>query len=421
MPRRIRDSRLETRAGRLRLRVAKKPVFMSIGRGLSVGYRRNRTAGTWVFRQSDGNGGFQTKAIGLADDFDDANGEGILDFWQAQDKIKSLAQPDTVRKISQLKVREAFDRYIPKLRAKNVRTAKDTEGRVKKHFLAKFGSYRVIDLTQTEIGNWHASLAKSSDDNEVVRRSKDSANRVLSMVKAFLNHAWQDKKNNIPDNDAWRNVKPFKNVSRAREVRYSPGQARLLIESCIDKCFSDLVKGSYLTGARYGELNGAKIADFDEVAKTLRVSGKTGSRDIILQSSAIVFFKMITKGRPRDAFIFVKADGERWKGSEQTRPMKAAIKKAKLDDRGSLYALRHTYISEAIERNTPLTVLAKNCGTSVRIIEKTYAKVLRTKEREFVERGAPSLRRHSSRVRLLSARPSRKPTSKSLKARSSGN
>src|SRR3984893_12666174 len=97
MPRRIRDSRLETRAGRLRLRVAKKPMFMSIGRGLSVGYRRNRTAGTWVFRRSDGKGGFQTKDIGSADDFDEANGEDILDFWQAQEKIKSLAQPDTAR------------------------------------------------------------------------------------------------------------------------------------------------------------------------------------------------------------------------------------------------------------------------------------------------------------------------------------
>ena len=416
MPRRIRDSRLETRTGRLRLRVAKKPVFMSIGRGLSVGYRRNRTAGTWVFRRSDGKGGFQTKAIGSADDFDEANGEDILDFWQAQEKIKSLAQPDTARKISPLKVSEAFDRYIPKLRAKNARTAKDTEGRVRKHFFPKFESYRVIDLSQTEIGNWHASLTKSSDDDEVVRRSKDSANRVLSMVKAFLNDAWQDKKNNIPNNDAWRNVKPFKNVSRAREVRYSPGQAQLLIESCADKRFADLVRGSYLTGARYGELNGAKIVDFDVVAKTLRVSGKTGSRDIILQSSAIDFFKRITKGRSRDAFIFVKADGGRWKRSEQTRPMKAAIKKANLDDRGCLYALRHAYISEAIERNTPLIVLAKNCGTSVRIIEKTYAKVLRAKEQEFVERGAPSLRRQRSQVRILSAHPPHKDASKSLKA-----
>ena len=364
---------------------------MSIGRGLSVGYRRNRTAGTWVFPQSDGKGGFRTKAIGLADDFDEADDQDILDFWQAQEKIKSLAQPDGVRKISPLKVSEAFDRYIPKLRAKNPRTAKDTEGRVKKHFFPKFRSHRVIDLAQTEIGNWHASLTKTSDDDEVVRRSKDLADRVLSMVKAFLNDAWQDKKNHIPNNDAWRNVKPFKNVSRAREVRYSPGQARLLIECCTDKNFADLVTGSYLTGARYGELNGTKVVDFDVRARTLRVSGKTGSRDIILQSSAIDFFKRITKGRPRERFIFVKSDGEKWKRSEQTRPMKAAIKKARLDDRGSLYTLRHAYISEAVERNIPLTILAKNCGTSVRIIEKTYAKVLRAKEQEFVERGAPSL------------------------------
>jgi hypothetical protein len=238
MPRRIRDSRLETRAGRLRLRLSKKPVFMSIGRGLSVGYRRNRTAGTWVFRQSDGKGGFQTRAIGYADDFNEANSEDILDFWQAQDRIRSLVQSDA-RKISPLRVSEAFDGYIPKLRAKNARTAKDTEGRLAKHFFPKFGRRRVIDLSQTEVGNWHASLAKQSDDEEVVRRSKDSANRVLSMVKAFLNDAWQDKRNHVPSNDAWRNVKPFKNVSRAREVRYSPGQARVLIKSCADKHFAD--------------------------------------------------------------------------------------------------------------------------------------------------------------------------------------
>ena len=174
------------------------------------------------------------------------------------------------------------------------------------------------------------------------------------------------------------NVKPFKKVSRAREVRYSSAQARLLIESCTDKHFADLVRGSYLTGARYGELNGTKTVDFDVRAKTLRVSS--------CSPVPFAFFKKISNGRPRDGFIFVKSDGERWKRSEQTRPMKVAIKKAKLDDRGSLYALRHAYISEAIERNTPLTILAKNCGTSVRIIEKTYAKVLRAKEQEFVER-----------------------------------
>lgn len=39
----------------------------------------------------------------------------------------------------------------------------------------------------------------------------------------------------------------------------------------------------------------------------------------------------------------------------------------------------------------PLTVLAENCGTSVRMIEKTYAKVLADKRREFIVKGAPRM------------------------------
>ena len=39
----------------------------------------------------------------------------------------------------------------------------------------------------------------------------------------------------------------------------------------------------------------------------------------------------------------------------------------------------------------PLTVIAKNCGTSVRMIEKTYAKLLDERERAFIEKGTPSL------------------------------
>ena len=45
----------------------------------------------------------------------------------------------------------------------------------------------------------------------------------------------------------------------------------------------------------------------------------------------------------------------------------------------------------AIEGGVPLNVIADNCGTSVRMIEKTYAKILAEKRRDFIERGTPSL------------------------------
>lgn len=54
MVRRISDKTLESRSARLDKPVRKTPVLVSIGRGLSIGYRRNETAGTWVFCKADG-------------------------------------------------------------------------------------------------------------------------------------------------------------------------------------------------------------------------------------------------------------------------------------------------------------------------------------------------------------------------------
>ena len=62
MVRRLKNAALDSRNARLRLEQSKKPRFVSVGQGLSLGYRRNRTAGTWVFRKADGGGGMQTKA-----------------------------------------------------------------------------------------------------------------------------------------------------------------------------------------------------------------------------------------------------------------------------------------------------------------------------------------------------------------------
>lgn len=71
--------------------------------------------------------------------------------------------------------------------------------------------------------------------------------------------------------------------------------------------------------------------------------------------------------------------------------MKRALTGAGLDSNGTFYALRHSYISRAIEAGVPLNIVAENCGTSVRMIETTYAKVLAGKRREFIARGAPRL------------------------------
>jgi hypothetical protein len=75
MARNIRSNQLESRTNRLKFTIAKKPVFVRIGPGISLGYRRNKTAGTWVLRVADGRGGGKTSAIGHADDYDEPDGQ----------------------------------------------------------------------------------------------------------------------------------------------------------------------------------------------------------------------------------------------------------------------------------------------------------------------------------------------------------
>ena len=107
-------SRASRREARLKLPVAKKPIFTKISPGVGLGYRRNMTAGTWVVRAADGRGGNWTKAIGTADDFDEADGKIVLDFWQARDRAGVIARADRngdQHEGRPATVAEALDRY----------------------------------------------------------------------------------------------------------------------------------------------------------------------------------------------------------------------------------------------------------------------------------------------------------------------
>src|SRR6516164_1761000 len=95
MARSVRKAGLETRTARLKLPVVRKPVFVRIAPGLSLGYRRNQVAGTWVLRLADGKGSATTRAIGTADDFTEADGASVLNYWQAQEKAQSMGRNAT--------------------------------------------------------------------------------------------------------------------------------------------------------------------------------------------------------------------------------------------------------------------------------------------------------------------------------------
>src|SRR5271167_2781564 len=92
MTRRVRNSRIESRAARAKLKPSSAPTYADLGGKLHLGYRSSaKGAGSWVARRYAGAGRYLTETIAEADDLADADGLGVLDFNQAQLRARDWA------------------------------------------------------------------------------------------------------------------------------------------------------------------------------------------------------------------------------------------------------------------------------------------------------------------------------------------
>lgn len=409
MARTVRDTNLETREARLRLKKRGKPYYRLMEQGLHIGYRRLKGGtGNWVARHYVGDQKYEVETIGPADDYSDADGVKILNFGQAQTKARELmvSRAHTAAgKPGPLTVKTIVEDYITFLETHG--SSADFSRYAAKAFIYdQLGSLEVGSLTTEKLRKWHGNIALTGarirvkkgaeqrfreidDPEEHQRRRRSSANRILTVLKAALNMAWHDKK--IPTDEAWRSVKPFKGVDGAR-VRYLElaEVKRLLNGSAPD--FRKLCRGALETGARYGELGRLKVADFnrDSGTVTIRKSKSNKVRHIVLTEDGIEFFGSITAGRPGSKFLFLKDNGETWKKDHQKEPLAKANKRSKLDPPSGFHTLRHTWASHAVMRGVPLMVVAKNLGhKDTRMVEKHYGHLAPNYVTDAIRAGAP--------------------------------
>jgi hypothetical protein len=148
---------------------------------------------------------YLTKAIGDADDRFEADGA------------------------TRYTVGDALDDYLENFTGKSREKTRHT---IDRHIRPVLGERRVCELTTAELRKFQTDLANRKsvyrankggiamprpDDGGSIRRGKANANRIFTPLKAALNRAFNDGR--VPDDTAWRRVKPFAKVSVAR-VRY---------------------------------------------------------------------------------------------------------------------------------------------------------------------------------------------------------
>src|SRR5262249_587833 len=129
----------------------------------------------------------------------------------------------------------------------NRKSVRETQNTIDAHILPYFGHKLISELTTKDIKAWHQQLAASAarkrssraanqqytDPAEIdheKRSKKATANRILTVLKAILNKAFQDEM--VNDDLPWRRVKPFEKVDEAKIRFLTEYEAKRLINAC---------------------------------------------------------------------------------------------------------------------------------------------------------------------------------------------
>lgn len=430
MARTVRSANLETRTARLKL-ARGRFHWAAVSEGLALGYRRAIAGhGSWTVRALDRDAGkYVTDRIGRADDYEDADGREILTYFQAAERARTLAAaargmgepargPCTVQTCAQA--------YLEWFRVHRKSYA-GTKTVIDAHILPRLGRRIVAELSTRELSKWHEALAASPArvrgpreasapahrkqdlaDPAVARRRRATANRILSVLRAILNHAWRDGR--APSDAAWRRVKPFHNASEPL-VRYlEPEEARRLVNACAPDLRS-LVRAGLLTGCRYGELVAFQVGDYrppfsaeDAGAVYVRESKSGRPRSVPLSREGAAFFDELAAGRAAGETLLLR-DRRPWGKNHQVRELSLACGRAKIAPAVSFHVLRHTYGSWLAQRGVPLQVIAAALGHSdTRITHKHYGHLAPSYIAQVIRDNLPEIAPATPKVTPLRAR-----------------
>jgi integrase len=379
MARNIRSSRLENRSNRLKLPVAKKPVYVKIDRGISLGYRRNHGAGTWVMRVTRDRKDW-TQKIGVADDYEDASAGGALSYWTAQARARELAVGthetgvETADAGKLVTVSAALHAYEADLKARSADPYNARRCRI--HVPASMAGKAVAQLNAKELRHWRDGLLKSG-------LAAPSVKRTCRAFKAALNLA-ANHDPRIANNAAWRTgLASLPDAESARNVILPEKYVRAITSAAwdVDPELGLLVECAAVTGARVSQLARLEVGDLQADGSTPRLSMPTskkgrGQKRIgrywvpITPSLAGKLANNRLAGEP-----LLMRQGARWRPYDHRHPFATAVERAGGDPAVvTIYALRHSSIVRQLLAGVPTRVVAAHHDTSVVMLERTYSK-----------------------------------------------
>jgi integrase len=372
----IRSAKLESATARLTLPLRTKPYWQRIGRGIKLGYRRNATAGTWSVEATDGHGKEWIRKFADADDYDQADGQTVLTYWQASERARQIARGQSAERAGvPITVGQALDAYERDLESNGADPA--NAKRVRHHLSDTLKNKCVAVLTVKDLKTFRNALAANG-------RKPDGVNRTMKGLRAALNLAVEDD-DRITNAKVWKIALANLTVGNsARRLVLPDSEVRGIVAAAraIDERFGLVVEVLAQTGARISQAARLRVCDLQaEHGRLLMPPSRKGGRtaaakkppSIRTQIPLVLVAQLqeAAAGRAPDEFLLLRSNGVAWHHSSVEHPFRQAVVAAGLAPSITSYALRHSSIVRHLLR-LPASLVASLHDTSEVEIRNHY-------------------------------------------------
>ena len=296
--------------------------------------------------------------------------------------------------------RQAADQFLREYEiiTEGERNARYVEGhrtRLNLHLLPFFGDMGLSEITPGQLQEYRIHRREKTMD----KRGKPPARQTIHQeivvlrqaLKTAVRHRWLDvlpdlaepyKANTKISHRAWFSPEEYKKLYQAtRERAKNPKRKRYKWES---EQLHDYVLFMVNTGLRpdeaarleYRDVTVVKDYDTNERILEIEVRGKRGVGYCKSMPGAVLPFRRLKKRndpKPTD-LLFPKTHRELFNQVLEEEELKFDRE----GQRRTAYSLRHTYICLRLMEGADIYQVAKNCRTSVEMIEKYYASHIKT-------------------------------------------
>jgi len=236
-------------------------------------------------------------------------------------------------------------------------------------------------LAARDFAAWRAALPAAG-------LSPSAINRANASLRAALNNAANEDER-IGNRRAWEKpLAALPNATQARNVILSASSVRAIVAAAYDMSaeFGVLIETLAITGARPSQVARLEVADIQAKRPDPRLllpcSRKGRSRKAVerrpmpLPPNLAARLAALGEGRPADAALLRKPDGEPWRREDHGKPFAEARARAGLGAEVTAYALRHSSIVRQLLAGVPVRVVAHSHDTSVLMLERTYSRYI---------------------------------------------